>query len=110
MSIAKMNKVTIIGTKDKQEEILKKLQKFGFFQVEDMSHLAQDEEFKDIFNKQDKNEEISSINQKLVNTEKAIANVKKYYKVKKSMFAGKEYYNELSTKDADDLYLSLIHI
>ncbi len=104
MSIAKMNKVTIIGTKDKQEEILKKLQKFGFFQVEDMSHLAQDEEFKDIFNKQDKNEEISSINQKLVNTEKAIANVKKYYKVKKSMFAGKEYYNELSTKDADDLY------
>lgn len=104
MSIAKMNKVTIIGTKDKQEEILKKLQKFGFFQVEDMSHLAQDEEFKDIFNKQDKNEEISSINQKLVNTEKAIANVKKYYKVKKSMFESKEYYNELSNKDADDLY------
>ena len=51
-----------------------------------MSHLAQDEEFKDIFNKQDRNEEISSINQKLINTEKAIANVKKYYKVKKSMF------------------------
>lgn len=104
MSIAKMNKVTIIGTKDKQEEILKRLQKFGFFQVEDMSYLAQDEEFKDIFYKQDKNNEISSITQKLINTEKAITNVKKYYKSKKPMFVGKEYYNELSIEDADNLY------
>lgn len=104
MSIAKMNKVTIIGTKDKQEEILKRLQKFGFFQVEDMSYLAQDEEFEDIFYKQDKNNEISSITQKLINTEKAITNVKKYYKTKKPMFVGKEYYNELSIEDADNLY------
>lgn len=104
MSIAKMNKVTIIGTKDKEEEILKKLRKFGFFQVEDMSHLAQDEDFKEVFTKQDKNEEIVSINQKLMNTEKAISNTKKYYKVKKSMFAGKEYYKELSVKEAENLY------
>lgn len=107
MSIAKMNKVTIIGTKDKEEEILKKLRKFGFFQVEDMSHLAQDDDFKEVFTKQDKNEEIVSINQKLINTEKAIFNAKKYYKVKKSMFAGKEYYKELSVKEAEELYLEV---
>lgn len=107
MSIAKMNKVTIIGTKDKEEEILKKLRKFGFFQVEDMSHLAQDDDFKEVFTKQDKNEEIVSINQKLINTEKAIFNAKKYYKVKKSMFAGKEYYKELLVKEAEELYLEV---
>ena len=33
MSIAKMNKVTIIGTKDKEEEILKKIMKYGFVQI-----------------------------------------------------------------------------
>ena len=75
MSIAKMNKVTIIGTKDKEEEILKKLMKQGFFQIEDMSHLVEDEEFKEIFNKEEKNDEISKINQKLVKIEKAIKEV-----------------------------------
>ena len=104
MSIAKMNKVTIIGTKDKEEEILKKLRKLGFFQVEDMSHLAQDEDFEDVFSKQDRNDEIVSINQKLVNTEKAISNTKKYHKIKKSMFASKEYYQELAEKEAEELY------
>lgn len=104
MSIAKMNKVTIIGTKEKQEDILTKIRKLGFFQVEDTSHLAYDEEFKDIFHKQDRNDEISILNQKLVNIEKANSNIKKYYKVKKSMFESKEYYKELSAKVADSLY------
>lgn len=104
MSIAKMNKVTIIGTKDKEEEILKKIRKQGFFQVEDMSHLAEDEEFKDIFYKQEKNEEIARINQKLVRIEKAILNIRKYNKIKKSMFEEKPIYKELSNKIADSSY------
>lgn len=104
MSIAKMNKVTIIGTKDKEEEILKKIMKQGFFQVEDMSHLAEDEEFKDIFHKEEKNEEIARINQKLVKIEKAISNVHKYYKIKKSMFAEKPIYQELSKEKAENCY------
>ena len=104
MSIAKMNKVTIIGIKDKEEEILKKLMKQGFFQIEDMSHLVEDEEFKDIFHKEEKNEEIVKINQKLVKIEKAISNIRKYYKIKKSMFAEKEIYKELSEKVAESSY------
>lgn len=107
MSIAKMNKVTIIGTKDKEEEILKKLMKQGFFQIEDMSHLVEDEEFKEIFNKEEKNDEISKINQKLVKIEKAISNIRKYYKVKKSMFAEKEIYKELSEKIAESSFFDV---
>ena len=60
-----MNKVTIIGTKEKQEDILAKIRKLGFFQVEDTSHLAYDEEFKDIFHKQDRNDEISILSKKI---------------------------------------------
>ena len=107
MSIAKMNKVTIIGTKDKEEEILKKLMKQGFFQIEDMSHLVEDEEFKEILNKEEKNDEISKINQKLVKIEKAISNIRKYYKVKKSMFAEKEIYKELSEKIAESSFFDV---
>ena len=110
MSIAKMNKVTIIGTKDKEEEILKKLRKLGFFQVEDMSHIVDDEEFKEIFHKEDKNEQIAIINQKLIAIEKAISNIRKYYKVKKSMFEGKEYYKEISEKVADSSYLEVQNV
>ena len=51
MSIAKMKKVTIIGTKDKQEQILKKIMKKGFLQIEDMSPILEDEEYKDYFQK-----------------------------------------------------------
>ena len=66
MSIAKMNRVTIIGAKDDQEEILKKLRKLGFFQVEDMSHIVEEEEFKDIFHREEKNDEVTKLNQKLI--------------------------------------------
>lgn len=104
MSIAKMNKVTIIGTKDKQEEILKDLRKLGFFQVEDMSHIVEEEEFKEIFHKQEKNDEIAKINPKLLATEKAITNIRKTKKVKKSMFDGKEYYEELTKEGAEETY------
>lgn len=104
MSIAKMNKVTIIGTKDKEEEILKKIMKQGFFQIEDMSHLVEDEEFKEIFHKEEKNEEIAKINQKLAKIDKAISNIRKYYKVKKSMFSEKEIYKDLSEKIAESSY------
>ncbi len=104
MSIAKMNKVTVIGTKENEEEILKKIRKLGFFQVEDMSHIIEDEEYKEIFQKQEKNDEIAKINQKLVAIEKAITNIRKFYKVKKSMFDGKEYYNELSEEVAESSY------
>lgn len=107
MSIAKMNKVTIIGTKDKEEEILKKLMKQGFFQIEDMSHLAENEEFKDIFNKEEKNEEIAIINQKLIKIEKAISNIRKNNKIKKPMFAEKQIYKELSKETADNSYLEV---
>lgn len=104
MSIAKMNKVTVIGTKDKEEEILKRLRKLGFFQVEDTSHIVEDEEFREIFEKQDKNNEIATLNQKLVAIEKAIVNIRKCHKVKKSMFASKEYYEELSENIAESSY------
>lgn len=104
MSIAKMNKVTVIGTKDKEEEILKKLRKLGFFQVEDTSHIVEEEEFKEIFEKQDKNSEVATLNQKLVAIEKAIANIRKCHKVKKSMLASKEYYEELSEDIAESSY------
>lgn len=107
MSIARMNKVTIIGTKDKEEEILKKLMKQGFFQIEDMSHLAENEEFKDIFNKEEKNEEIAIINQKLIKIEKAISNIRKNNKIKKPMFAEKQIYKELSKETADNSYLEV---
>ena len=90
MSIAKMNKVTIIGIKDEQEEILKKIMKSGFLQIEDMSSLVDEEEYKGIFNKEEKSEEIAQINQKMIEIEKAISNIKKHKKIKKSMFAGKE--------------------
>ena len=63
MSIAKMNKVTIIGIKDEQEEILRKIMKSGFLQIEDMSSLVDEEEYKGIFNKEEKSEEIAQINQ-----------------------------------------------
>lgn len=104
MSIAKMNKVTIIGTKDNEEEILKKLRRLGFFQIEDMSHIVDDEEFKEVFYKEENNEQIAILNQKLLVIEKAISNIRKYYKVKKSMFEGKEYYKELTEKAAESSY------
>lgn len=107
MSIAKMKKVTIIGTKENEEKTLKKLRKLGFFQVEDMSHIVEDEEFRDIFHKEEKNDEIARINQKMVTIEKAISNIKKYNKAKKSMFTEKEYYKELSPEVADNSYFDV---
>ena len=104
MSIAKMNKVTIIGTKDKEEAILKQIMKNGFLQIEDMSALADEEEYKDIFTKDEKSEDIAIINQRLIETEKAIFNIKKYNKTKKSMFDGKEIYKDLSEKEAESLF------
>lgn len=104
MSIAKMKKVTIIGTKDKEEEILREIMKKGFLQIEDMSPLVDEEEYKGIFNKEEKNDEIAKINQRLIEIEKAISSVKKYNKIKKSMFEGKEKYVELSEKEAESLF------
>ena len=107
MSIAKMNKVTIIGTKDKEEAILKKIMKNGFLQIEDMSSLVDEEEYKDIFTKDEKSEDVANINQKLIETEKAISNIKKYNKTKKSMFDGKEIYKDLSEKESDSLFIEV---
>ena len=104
MSIAKMKKVTIIGTKDKEEEILREIMKKGFLQIEDMSPLVDEEEYKGIFTKEEKNDEIAKINQRLIEIEKAISSVKKYNKIKKSMFEGKEKYRELSEKDAESSF------
>ena len=69
-----------------------------------MSQIVEDEEFKEIFAKQEKNNEIAIINQKLTETEKAIINIKKYAKIKKSMFASKEYYEEPSKTAAENCY------
>ena len=104
MSIAKMKKVTIIGTKDKQEQILKKIMKKGFLQIEDMSPILEDEEYKDYFRKDENNDEIGKISQKLLKIEKAISNVKKYNDVKKSMFSDKNIYKELSENIAENSY------
>ena len=104
MSIAKMKKVTIIGTKDKQEQILKKIMKKGFLQIEDMSPILEDEEYKDYFQKDENNDEIGKISQKLLKIEKAISNVKKYNDVKKSMFSDKNIYKELSENIAESSY------
>lgn len=104
MSIAKMKKVTIIGTKDKQEQILKKIMKKGFLQIEDMSPILEDEEYKDYFRKDENNDEIGKISQKLLKIEKAISNVKKYNDVKKSMFSDKNIYKELSENIAESSY------
>ena len=104
MSIAKMNKVTIIGTKDKEEEILKKIMKYGFVQIEDSTHLTEDEEFKEIFKKQENGEEISKINQKLTKIENAIKTIHEYNKIKKPMFAEKNEYKDISAKTAEEVY------
>ena len=77
MSIAKMKKVTIIGTKDKEEEILKEIMKHGFLQIEDMSPLIDEEEYKGIFIKEEQSEEIAKINQRLLEIEKAIDHISK---------------------------------
>ena len=87
MSIVKMNKVTIIGTKDKEEEILKEIMKKGFVQIENSSYLADDNELGNVFNKVDKNEEIVSITKKINQVEKAIDNINKINKLKKPMFS-----------------------
>ena len=104
MSIAKMNKVTIIGTKDKQEEILRQIMKKGFVQIDDSSHLAEDEEYKNIFNKVDKNEDIIAINKKREHVENAIENVNRVNKLKKPMFYSKPEYKELTEEETEILY------
>lgn len=105
MSIVRMNKVTIIGTKDKEEEILKEIMKKGFVQVEDSSYLAEDEKLGNIFNKVDKNEEIVSITKKINQVEKAIENITRVNKLKKPMFPSKPDYVELTDEEANTLYL-----
>ena len=104
MSIAKMNKVTIIGTKDKQEEILRQIMKKGFVQIDDSSHLAEDEEYKNIFNKVDKNEDIIAINKKREQVENAIENINRINKLKKPMFYSKPEYKQLIEEEAEKLY------
>ena len=104
MSIAKMNKVTIIGTKDKQEEILRQIMKKGFVQIDDSSHLAEDEEYKNIFNKVDKNEDIIAINKKREQVENAIENINRINKLKKPMFYSKPEYKELTEEETEILY------
>lgn len=105
MSIVKMNRVTIIGTKDRQEEILKQIMKKGFVQIDDSSHLAEDEEFKDIFNKVDNNEEMVVLNKKEDQVEKAIENINRINKLKKPLFYSKPYYKELTEEEANNLYI-----
>ena len=104
MSIVKMNKVTIIGTKDKEEEILKEIMKKGFVQIENSSYLADDSELGNVFNKVDKNEEIVSITKKINQVEKAIDNINKINKLKKPMFSSKPDYIELTEEEANALY------
>ena len=110
MSIVKMNKVTIIGTKDKEEEILKEIMKKGFVQVEDSSYLADDDELGSVFNKVDKNEEIVSITKKKNEVEKAIDNINRINKLKKSMFPSKPDYVELTEDEANSLCLKAVEI
>lgn len=105
MSIVKMNKVTIIGTKDKQEEILRDIMRKGFVQIEDSSYLAEDEEYKNIFNKVDKNEEIVALNKRKEQVEKAIECIKRINKIKKPLFYSKPYYKEITEEEADKLYI-----
>ena len=104
MSIVKMNKVTIIGTKDKEEDILKEIIKKGFVQIDDSSHLADDGKLRDVFNKVDNNEEIVAITKKINQVQKAIDNINKINKLKKPLFASKPDYVELSEEEADILY------
>lgn len=104
MSIVKMNKVTIIGTKDKEEDILKEIIKKGFVQIDDSSHLAEDGKLSDVFNKVDNNEEIVAITKRINQVQKAIDNINKINKLKKPLFASKPDYVELSEEEADILY------
>ena len=104
MSIIKMNKVTIIGTKNKEEEILKEIMKKGFVQIDDSSYIAQDEELGKSFSKIDNNEELVLINKKKMQVEKAIENINKTNKIKKKMFSSKPDYIEYSVEEAEELY------
>ncbi len=104
MSIVKMNKVIIIGTKDKEEDILKEIIKKGFVQIDDSSHLAEDGKLGDVFNKVDNNEEIVAITKRINQVQKAIDNINKINKLKKPLFSSKPDYVELSEEEADILY------
>ena len=104
MSIVKMNKVTIIGTKNKEEEILKEIMKKGFVQIDDSSYIAQDEKLGKSFSKIDNNEELVLINKKKMQVEKAIENINKTNKIKKKMFSSKPDYIEYSEEEAIELY------
>ena len=101
MSKVEMNKITIIGKKGTEEDILEELIKEGFVQVDDISYLADDEEFQNVFNRIDK----ESINKMKIQVEKAINITNKINNLKKPMFYSKLYFIELTEKEATDIYM-----
>ena len=104
MSIKKMNKISIIGKLDKQDEILDLIISKGFVQLNDLSNLADEEEFKDTLVKSDSNNKRVETNKKLEQIELAINNIKKFKKVKKGLFSQKNFYQNLSKEEAQKLY------
>lgn len=101
MSVAKMDKVWIIGMKGQEEKVLKKIMHNGFIQIEDTSYLAEKEEFKGMLSKEESGSEISILNKKISQTDTALSNIRRITKTKKSMFEQKKYYNEISSEEAE---------
>lgn len=101
MSIAKMDKVWIIGMRGQEESVLKNIMHDGVIQIDDTSYLADEEEFKGILTKEESNNEVSILNKKLSQIDVALSNIRRITKTKKSMFASKKYYKEISEEEAD---------
>ena len=101
MSIIKMNKISIMGKKGTEEDILNKLIKKGFVQISDISYLVDEDDYKNVFNRV----ETKSLTNMKLQVENAINTINKTHGVKKPFFYSKPDFIELSEKEAKDLYL-----
>lgn len=110
MSIAKMDKVWIIGMKGQEESVLRNIMHEGIIQIDDTSYLADEEEFKGMLTKEENNNEVSLLNKKLSQIDIAISNIRRITKTKKSMFASKKYYQNISEEEAEKTFEKVTEI
>ncbi|MDO5306106.1 MAG: hypothetical protein Q4E87_11075, partial [bacterium] len=110
MSIAKMDKVWIIGMKGQEESVLRNIMHEGIIQIDDTSYLADEEEFKGMLTKEENNNEVSLLNKKLSQIDVAISNIRRITKTKKSMFASKKYYQNISEEEAEKTFEKVTEI
>lgn len=110
MAIVSMDKIAIVGLNSEKRHIINNLMERGFVQIDDSSHLMEDEEYGELLAKDSLERDVMEIEQKLSIINQSLGSIKSNVKVKKSFLSPKEDFQSITVEQADDYFQLAVEI